>query len=411
MSITAYIALGSNLGDRRANLNRALELLIAIPGVTVGPVSTCHETEPVGGPPGQDKYLNAAAALETGLSAHELMQVLLDIENQLGRVRAERFGPRTIDLDLLLYGNQTCHTSELTLPHPRMHERPFVLEPLAEIAPLAVHPFFESTVRDLLRTLRGSQIQPPGRELSGKRALVTGSTGGIGRAIALELASAGADVIIHGRRVDALEVGLLEVQRQGVRGGHIQVNFRDRFACESFARQAWSVWGGIDIWVNNAGTDTLTGEAGSWSFERKLQELWAVDVSATIALSRHVGQRMKQSGGGVIINMGWDQAETGMEGDSGQLFAAAKGAVMAFTKSLAVSLAPEVRVNCLAPGWIKTAWGERASEKWQDRAKRESLLKRWGTPEDVAKTARWLASPAAAFITGQIIRVNGGAVR
>jgi 3-oxoacyl-[acyl-carrier protein] reductase len=109
--------------------------------------------------------------------------------------------------------------------------------------------------------------------------------------------------------------------------------------------------------------------------------------------------------------MGWDQAETGMESDSGQLFAAAKGAVMAFTKSLALTLAPEVRVNCLAPGWIKTAWGETASQTWQERAVRESPLERWGTPEDVARAARWLASPAADFLTGQIIRVNGGAVR
>jgi NAD(P)-dependent dehydrogenase (short-subunit alcohol dehydrogenase family) len=109
--------------------------------------------------------------------------------------------------------------------------------------------------------------------------------------------------------------------------------------------------------------------------------------------------------------MGWDQADTGMEGDSGQLFAATKGAVMAFTKSLALSLAPEVRVNCLAPGWVRTGWGESASTYWQNRVRRETPLGRWGTPEDVAVVARWLASPAAAFITGQVIRVNGGAVR
>ena len=93
---------------------------------------------------------------------------------------------------------------------------------------------------------------------------------------------------------------------------------------------------------------------------------------------------MKARGAGVIVNIGWDQAEHGMAGDSGEMFAATKGAVMAFTKSLARSLAPEVRVNCLAPGWIKTAWGEQASEYWQERASGESLLGRWGTPEDVA---------------------------
>jgi NAD(P)-dependent dehydrogenase (short-subunit alcohol dehydrogenase family) len=84
---------------------------------------------------------------------------------------------------------------------------------------------------------------------------------------------------------------------------------------------------------------------------------------------------------------------------------------MAFSKSLALTLAPKVRVNCLAPGWIRTAWGEGASDKWHERVRRETPLGRWGTPADVARTARWLVSPAAAFITGQVIRVNGGAVR
>ena len=97
-----------------------------------------------------------------------------------------------------------------------------------------------------------------------------------------------------------------------------------------------------------------------------------------------------------------------MAGESGEMFAAVKGAVMAFTRSLAQSLAPQVRVNCLAPGWIKTSWGERASDYWQGRAERQSLVGRWGTPEDVAKSAVFLASPGAEFINGQVIPVNGG---
>ena len=110
----------------------------------------------------------------------------------------------------------------------------------------------------------------------------------------------------------------------------------------------------------------------------------------------------------MILNMGWDQAESGMEGDSGEMFAAVKGAVMAASQSLAKSLAPEVRVNCLAPGWIRTDWGRNASAEWQERARRESLLGRWGEPEDVARVACFLASPAAAFINGQIVHINGG---
>ena len=173
----------------------------------------------------------------------------------------------------------------------------------------------------------------------------------------------------------------------------------------------WGVWQGLDGVVNNAGADTLTGEAARWPFEQKLEALLAVDVRATMLLARGLGQRMKAAGRGVILNMGWDQAETGMEGDSGELFAAAKGAVMAFSRSLALSLAPEVRVHCLAPGWVRTAWGEKASSAWQERAVRETPLRCWGQPEDVAATARWLVSPAARYLDGQIVRINGGAVR
>src|SRR5205807_6997444 len=122
-------------------------------------------------------------------------------------------------------------------------------------------------------------------------------------------------------------------------------------------------------------------------------------------------RRRRAQGSGAVGAVGWDQAETGMEGDSGALFSATKGAIMAFTRSLALSLAPTVRVNALAPGWIRTAWGESASATWQDRALRETPLARWGTPDDVARVARFLVGPDAAFLTGQVLRVNGGAIR
>jgi 3-oxoacyl-[acyl-carrier protein] reductase len=173
--------------------------------------------------------------------------------------------------------------------------------------------------------------------------------------------------------------------------------------------RAWDLWE-LDILVNNAGADTLTGEAAKWPFERKLEELLAVDLKATMYLGRAIGRLMKKHSDGVILNIGWDQAETGMEGDSGELFAATKGAVMAFSRSLALSLAPEVRVNCLAPGWIQTAWGRNASPSWQERVERETPLRSWGWPNDVAQMARWLASPAARYVTGQVFRCNGGAV-
>jgi len=407
MPATAYIALGSNLGDRHQFLDQALQLLREHPQVRVGQVTSYHETEPVGGPSGQGPYLNAAVEVVTDLPPGELLHLLLDVESRLGRVRAERFGPRTIDLDLLLYGAEVSDDSELILPHPRLHERLFVLRPLVEIAPRVRHPRLGFTVRELLERLR-----PPGRELTGLRAIVTGSTSGIGRAIALALAAGGADVIVHGRRssTSAEEVAA-QVRAAAVRATVLLADLRDAAECRRLVESAWAVWGGLDVWVNNAGADTLTGEALRWPFERKLAELLAVDVTATLLLSRDVGARMKARGEGVILNIGWDQAETGMEGDSGQLFGATKAAVMAFSKSLALTLAPEVRVNCLAPGWIRTAWGEGASANWQERVLRETPLGRWGTPDDVAAAARWLASPAASYITGQIVRVNGGGVR
>jgi 3-oxoacyl-[acyl-carrier protein] reductase len=227
----------------------------------------------------------------------------------------------------------------------------------------------------------------------------------------LELAAAGAEVIVHGRRTEQAERIVHELDALGTASEYIIADLAEPEECRRMVETAWDAWGPIDIWINNAGADVLTGEQADWPFLRKLQELLDVDVAATLLMSRDVGRRMKNAAGGVILNMGWDQAETGMEGDSGQLFAASKAAVMAFTKSLALSLAPEVRVNCLAPGWIRTDWGEQASKRLHARVVRETPLRRWGTPEDVAVAARWLASPAAAFITGQVVRVNGGAVR
>lgn len=246
-------------------------------------------------------------------------------------------------------------------------------------------------------------------ELSGLTAVVTGSSSGIGRAIALELAQAGAQVLVHARcSADAARAVSAEIAALGRKSEVLLHDIGDSGAHQAFVERAWAWQGAVDIWVNNAGADLLTGEPGKWPFERKLAELLRVDVTGTMLLARLAGARMKARGAGVILNMGWDQAEHGMAGDSGELFAASKGAIMAFTRSLAMSLGPEVRVNCLAPGWIKTSWGEGASDYWHERAVRECALGRWGTPEDVAKVARFLASPASGFITGQIVPVNGG---
>lgn len=134
METTAFVGIGSNLGDREANLEQAIDLLSAEDGIDVVAVSEIRETEPVG-PVEQGPFLNGAVQLETSLSPGELLERLLSVESRLGRVRAERWGPRTIDLDLLLYGDERIDEPGLSVPHPRLHERRFVLEPLTDLDP------------------------------------------------------------------------------------------------------------------------------------------------------------------------------------------------------------------------------------------------------------------------------------
>ncbi len=387
----AHLALGSNLGDRRVYLDAAVRRLRAEPGVRLLRASRYYETAPVGGPPGQGAYHNAAVSIETDSSPQQLLALCQRVEQTHGRERSVKDAPRTLDVDLLLYDSLIFDTPELTVPHPRMHERAFVLVPLAEIASDAIHPVLKKTIGDLLKSVMPHDCEiapsPPVATggLSGMSSLVTGSTSGIGKAIADLFEQHGAAVMRHGSKI---------------------ADLRDAAQVDRLADSAWG--SGLDILVCNAGADTLTGEMAKATFDEKLDALLTIDLKSTMQLTRTLGARMKARGRGAILTIGWDQAETGMEGDSGQLFAAVKGAVMCFTRSLAKSLAPEVRVNCIAPGWIRTAWGETASAVWQERVRRETPLGIWGLPEDVANAALWLVCPASSFITGQTIRVNGG---
>ncbi|MEC9372772.1 MAG: 2-amino-4-hydroxy-6-hydroxymethyldihydropteridine diphosphokinase [Planctomycetota bacterium] len=156
----AAVALGANLGDRASNIRRALDALADRNHITLIAASSIIETPPLtlpGSPP-QSPYLNAAALLRTSLPPRDLLRALLDIEQSLGRTRdrAARWAPRTIDLDLLLYADRVIEEPGLTIPHPRLHERRFVLEPLAEIAPHLVHPILKRTVAALLADLQAA---------------------------------------------------------------------------------------------------------------------------------------------------------------------------------------------------------------------------------------------------------------
>ncbi len=248
--------------------------------------------------------------------------------------------------------------------------------------------------------------------LFGRSALVTGAASGIGRAIALEFARAGADLVIHTRASGELLTQTAD-QIRGL-GRRVETIFGDLQRPEirdAVIAQTHKHFPHLDICVNNAGVDLLTSELKAASYEEKLRQLLNVDVTATALISRSFAAKFRDLGQGVILNIGWDQADRGMEGDSGELFALAKNAVMGLTRSLACTYAPKVRINCIAPGWIQTAWGETASEYWQNRVMEETPLKRWGLPEDIARMARYLVSKEASFITGQVINVNGGVVR
>ncbi|WP_254564969.1 2-amino-4-hydroxy-6-hydroxymethyldihydropteridine diphosphokinase [Oscillatoria sp. HE19RPO] len=158
-STMTAIGLGSNLGDSRSTLESALAILDRTPGIELKKRSIWYKTAPIG--PSQPDYFNGCALLEVQLNPQELLKVLLNIERQFGRIRQERWGPRTLDLDILLFGDLILETSELQLPHPRMRERAFVLVPLAEIVPNWIDPVSGEAIAQLLEKVDRSGVSLP----------------------------------------------------------------------------------------------------------------------------------------------------------------------------------------------------------------------------------------------------------
>lgn len=246
--------------------------------------------------------------------------------------------------------------------------------------------------------------------LAGRVVLVTGASSGIGRAIARACAAAGADLLLTYRDSAAGAEATAAAVGSGRRVEIVQLDLANPTSIGQLVEAARRLYGRVDAWINNAGADILTGET-ALSTREKLDLLISVDLRGTILASWAAVELMQaQAGGGVIINMSWDHVLTGMEGRNPQMFAAVKGGILSFSKALARSVAPAVRVNVLAPGWIETAFGAGIDRARYDAIAQATPLKRWGTPEDVAGAAVYLASPAAAFLTGQTILINGGVV-
>src|SRR6059036_3635193 len=260
----------------------------------------------------------------------------------------------------------------------------------------------------------GNAVDAPGiLSLDGKVAVVTGASSGIGRAIALAYAAAGADVAVtyrtNRRGADETADG---ARAAGKRAEAIRADVAEQGDLDALAETLRRSFGRVDVWVNNAGADILTGEAARLSRTEKLDRLLAVDLRGTVLASWKAVELMgAQPSGGVILNMSWDHAlGGGMKGEYAQVFCAAKGGVYAFSRALAQSVAPRIRVNVLGPGWIETAYGHELDPTVKQRITAKIPLGRWGTPEEIAHAAVYLASDAAGYVTGQMLMINGGSV-
>ena len=248
--------------------------------------------------------------------------------------------------------------------------------------------------------------------LEHKTVVVTGASSGIGESIATTFAREGAHVVVnYNSSKEKAENIVKKIIGAGGKAVAIRADVADPNDVSFLIQEALSELGQIDIWVNNTGADILTGKGAELSEREKLQLLIDVDLKGTINCCWGILPVMEQAGNGVIINMTWDLAMHGFQGRNSQMFAAVKAGVRGFSQSLAKTVAPEIRVNLVAPGWIETAFAEDVMKTtyYQERIG-EIPLRRFGQPQDVANAALYLASDESSYITGQIININGGLV-
>ena len=245
----------------------------------------------------------------------------------------------------------------------------------------------------------------------GRKVVVTGASGGVGSAVALAFADEGADVVVHyGRSEESAREVVAQIEKRGRVAYALGADVTKADDVAALARNARERLGRIDVWANIAGADILTGAAAKAPAIERLEKVIAVDLRGTILCSWEAAKAMRDQDEGVILNTSWTYVDQGMKGVEGEIYAAGKGGIAAFSKALARSLAPKIRVNIIAPGWIRTAYAEGLDDERIREIESSIPLERFGRPEDVARAALFLASDDARYLTGQTLLLGGGEV-
>lgn len=246
-------------------------------------------------------------------------------------------------------------------------------------------------------------------QFRGKNVVITGAGRGIGRVLALGFAAQGATVMVHyGHAQREAEEVARQIEANGGKALLARADINITADVMRLVDDTVNALGQIDVWINNAGATANSEETVGLSDEDVFERMMDIDVMGTWRCIRAVAPHMRS--GGCILTAGWDHVFAGAPGISNQLYAVSKGAVVAMTRGFARELAPRVRVNCIAPGWIDNDWSVSRPAAFREKVAQSIPLQRWGLPRDVLSAAIFLASPSASFITGQVLLVNGGDV-